>query len=175
MHFHSAHPVTAKRAVLTWQVKRARRVSSDIQSKKKSLQTIRSLFKSNGYPFKLIDSVIQRECALLSRRRPTSTEGRKGREEMLISNYHSSMTTWPQKSTGCFYHLACPSKRHGRTATHWNTTWCGRHSKTRRVHQVGNVAMHAKQGYRANAMRKMWCMRCDIPCESITIRTQCQP
>jgi len=50
LHYDSAHPMATKKAVLTSQMRRAARVSSDTISCERSLAKMKTLFLENGYP-----------------------------------------------------------------------------------------------------------------------------
>ena len=59
LHYTSAHPMSTKRAVLTAEIKRALRVSSDHTAKERSIHRIKLLFQENGYPVPLLDKAIK--------------------------------------------------------------------------------------------------------------------
>ena len=52
--FTSAHPIQSKRSVLYAQLLRAKRLGSSISAQERGMNKIESLFKSNGYPAKMI-------------------------------------------------------------------------------------------------------------------------
>ena len=57
--FNSAHPMRTKKAVLTAELKRAVRVSSDQTTRERSLSKMKNLFEENGYPPNLIQKKTQ--------------------------------------------------------------------------------------------------------------------
>ena len=59
LHYTSAHPMSTKKAVLNAEIQRAIRVSSNQQTKERSLSTVTKLFLENGYPHNLIARTIK--------------------------------------------------------------------------------------------------------------------
>ena len=58
LHYSSAHPMSTKKAVLNAEVQRAIRVSSDQQTRERSLSAVTQLFVDNGYPLNIIKRTI---------------------------------------------------------------------------------------------------------------------
>ena len=61
LHYTSAHPMSTKKAVLNAEIQRAIRVSSNQQTKERSLSTVTKLFLENGYPHNLIARTIKKQ------------------------------------------------------------------------------------------------------------------
>ena len=58
LHYSSAHPMSTKKAVLNAEVQRAIRVSSDQETRERSLSAVTQLFVDNGYPLNIIKRTI---------------------------------------------------------------------------------------------------------------------
>ena len=75
--FDSAQPFKLKKAVAKSQFLRALKVSSDPTSSKRSTDKIYSLFRSNGYPSRWLDRVVQQAVRQHTSRRSDKTPNRQ--------------------------------------------------------------------------------------------------
>ena len=72
LHYQSAHPQAIKKNTLRNEIRRAIRVSSTPQAEERSISRITHTFHNNGYPTKLISSMIQE----VKKGTRTTTQGR---------------------------------------------------------------------------------------------------
>ena len=73
LHYTSAHPMSTKRNILNAEVKRAIRVSSDKQTRARSVNRIKLLFQQNGYPDNLINKTVKNNMHNISRKTSSHT------------------------------------------------------------------------------------------------------
>ena len=91
IHYTSAHPIQCKRSVLYSQLLRAKRLGSDRQAQERSMATIETLFRHNGYPNRLIQRTKHR---ILLQDRNNNTKVSQTKNKKSKNKYSKRDTTY---------------------------------------------------------------------------------